>query len=52
MECDEDLEVVIQIIRAKYVKGFKGTWMECDEKFTSNKIVRRKEIGLLMQYNE
>ncbi len=52
MECDEDLQIVIQMIRAKYVKGFKGTWMDCDKKFTSNKMVRHKEIGFLTQYHE
>ncbi len=48
MECDEDLVIVIQMIRTIYVKGFKNIWMQCDEKFTSNKIVWHDEIDLLM----
>jgi hypothetical protein len=30
VESDEDLAVVIQTTRAKYVEACKGTWMECD----------------------
>jgi hypothetical protein len=50
VECDEDLVIVIQMIRTIYVKGFKDIWIQCDEKSTSNKIVWHDEIDLLMQY--
>jgi len=30
VECDEDLAIVIQMIRTIYVKGFKDIWMECN----------------------
>lgn len=52
MKCDEDLEVVIPTIRARYAKGLKGARMECDKKFTYKKMVQLKEIGLLTQYHE
>jgi hypothetical protein len=47
LECDGDLALVIQAIQAKYAKALKGVWMECNWKFTSNKTVWHKEIGLL-----
>jgi hypothetical protein len=51
-ECDEDLALVIRLTRAEYAKAFRSTWMECGLKSASNKIVQRKEIGLLMQYHD
>jgi hypothetical protein len=52
LERDEDLALVIQVIWIEYAKVFKGTWMECDWKFTLNKIVWCKEIGLFTQYHD
>jgi hypothetical protein len=52
VKCDEDLVIVIQMIRTIYVKGFKDIWMQCDEKSASNKMVWHDEIALLMQYHE
>jgi hypothetical protein len=52
LECDEDLGLVIQATWAEYAKTFKGVWMERDWKFASNKIVWRKESGLLTQYHD
>jgi hypothetical protein len=52
VERDEDLAVVIQMTWTKYVKGFKGVWMECNYKFAFNKMVWREKIDLFMQYHE
>jgi hypothetical protein len=30
VECNENLAIIIQAIRAKYAKVFKGAWMEHD----------------------
>jgi hypothetical protein len=52
LEHDEDPAFVIRLTRTEYAKAFKGTWMEHDWKFTSNKIVWHNEIGLLMRYHD
>jgi hypothetical protein len=30
LECDEDLALVIRLIRVGYAKALKSIWMECD----------------------
>ncbi len=52
LQCDEDLALVIRLIRARYAKALKSTLMEHSWESTSNKIMRCKEIGLLMQYHD
>jgi hypothetical protein len=52
LERDEDLTFVIWMTQIGYAKALKGAWINHDWKFTSNKMIQRKEIGLLMQYNE
>jgi hypothetical protein len=52
LELDEDLTLVIRITQIWYEKAFKGAWMEHDWKSTLNKMIQRKEIGLLTQYHE
>jgi hypothetical protein len=49
---DEDNALVIKATQTKYSNAFKGVWMECDLKSTSNKIVWHKEIDLLTQYRD
>jgi len=52
LEHDEDLAFVIQVTQSKYAKAFKGTWMECNWNFASNKIVQHKEIDVFTQYHD
>ncbi len=30
LEHDDDLALVVQMIRSKYAKALRSTWMECD----------------------
>jgi hypothetical protein len=52
LERDEHLALVIQVTQARYAKAYKGIWIECNWKFTSNKTVWRKGIGLLTYYHD
>ncbi len=48
----EELALVIWATWAKYAKALKGAWRGHNWKFTSNNMVQRKDIDLLMQYHD